>query len=46
MKETLDPIKKNFNEIYDDEVSKILKEHSKKANEIAEKKIKEVYEKI
>jgi predicted phosphoribosyltransferase len=46
MKETLDPIKKNFNEISDDEVSKILKEHSKKANEIAEKKIKEVYEKI
>jgi hypothetical protein len=46
MRETLDPIKKNFNEIADDEVSKILKEHSKKANEIAEKKIKEVYEKI
>jgi hypothetical protein len=46
MKKTLDPIKKNLNEISDDEVSKILKEHSKKANEIAEKKIKEVYERI
>jgi tryptophanyl-tRNA synthetase len=46
MKETLDPIKANYNQISDEEVSKILKEHSKKANEIAEKKIKEVYNKI
>jgi hypothetical protein len=46
MKETLNPIKENFNNISDDEISKIMKEHSKKANEIAEKKIKEVYEKI
>jgi tryptophanyl-tRNA synthetase len=46
MKETLNPIKENFNNISDEEISKIMKEHSKKANEIAEKKIKEVYEKI
>jgi division protein CdvB (Snf7/Vps24/ESCRT-III family) len=46
MKETLDPIKANYNQISDEEVSKILKEHSKKANEIAEKKVKEVYDRI
>ena len=37
MKETLNPIKENFNNISDEEISKIMKEHSKKANEIAEK---------
>ena len=46
MKETLKPIQANYNEISDEEVCKILHEHSKKANEVAEKKIKEVYAKI
>ncbi|MBQ9554202.1 hypothetical protein IJU97_04565 [bacterium] len=43
---TLQPIQEKFKEISDEEVSKILHEHSQKANEIAEKKIKDVYEKI
>lgn len=46
MIETLNPIKKAYSEISDESVSKILKEHSAKANAISEKKIKEVYEKI
>jgi hypothetical protein len=46
MRETLAPIKENFNKISDEEISKTLHEHSQKANIIAEKKVKDVYEKI
>lgn len=46
MRETLEPIQAKFKEISEDEVSKMLHEHSEKANAIAEKKIQEVYEKI
>ena len=43
---TLQPIQQRFAEISDAEVSKILQEHSQKANSIAEKKVQEVYQKI
>ena len=46
MRETLEPIQAKFKEISEDEVSKMLHEHSEKANAIAEKKIQEVYERI
>ena len=46
MRETLEPIQAKFKEISEDEVSKMLHEHSEKANTIAEKKIQEVYKRI
>lgn len=46
MRETLEPIQAKFKEISENEVSKMLHEHSEKANAIAKKKIQEVYKKI
>ncbi|RKW23587.1 tryptophan--tRNA ligase, partial [Candidatus Gracilibacteria bacterium] len=46
MRKTLEPIQAKFKEISEDEVSKMLHEHSEKANAIAEKKIQEVYKRI
>ena len=42
----LTPIQENYKQISDQEISDMLAKNNKAANEIAEKKVKEVYEKI
>ena len=42
----LTPIQEKYNQISDKEISAMLAKNNKKVNEIAEKKIKEIYEKI
>ncbi len=46
MWKTLQPIQAKFAEISDAEVSKIVQEHSAKANQLAQSKIQEIYQKI
>ena len=40
------PLQERFAEISDDEVRKLLQEHSEKVNAIATRKIEEIYQKI
>ena len=42
----LTPIQEKYNQISDQEISDMLTKNNKKVNEIADKKIQEVYEKI
>lgn len=46
MQATLLPIQEKFNQISDEEVIKILNEGSKKANQIAQPKVEEIYKKV